>query len=109
MKRLAGYLFYSDPQPERALRSFLKKLFMCFLRGSRVCHVALAGGRTPLELYRMLSSEKLPWDRLRFYLSDERYVPQGSEFSNYSSVKRALGERSRLAFFKTEMSQKSVP
>ncbi|MEN3029141.1 MAG: 6-phosphogluconolactonase [Aquificaceae bacterium] len=104
MRRLAGYLLYSDPKPERALGSFLKRLFLYFLKGNRICHVALAGGRTPLELYRLLSSERLPWDRLRFYLSDERYVPQGSELSNYSSVKKALGERSRLAFFKTEMS-----
>lgn len=103
MKKIRSYLLYSKSQPEKGLKVFLKRLFRFFLKKERVCHVALAGGRTPLELYHLLSEEKLPWDRLRFYLSDERYAPLNSELSNYNSVKRALGKRARLAFFKTEM------
>ncbi len=103
MKKLASYLIHSSKEPENYLVRFLKRLFKLFLNKERLCHVALAGGRTPLELYRILSKEKLLWDRLRFYLSDERYVPLSSEFSNYKNIKEALGERARLAFFKTEM------
>lgn len=51
----------------------------------------------------MLSSSRLPWDRLRFYLSDERYVPLSSDLSNYRMVRESLGERAKIAFFKTEM------
>ncbi|MCS7170914.1 MAG: 6-phosphogluconolactonase [Aquificaceae bacterium] len=103
MKRASSYLIHSSQKPEVVLRKFLKRLVAFFLSRERVCHVALAGGRTPMELYRMLSSERLPWERLRFYLSDERHVAQTSELSNYKAIREALGERARLAFFKTEM------
>ncbi|MDW8433696.1 MAG: 6-phosphogluconolactonase [Aquificaceae bacterium] len=94
---------FLEDKTDRALTRFLKRLIILFLKKERVCHVALAGGRTPIELYRLLSKEKLPWERLRFYLSDERYVPLSSELSNYSVVKSALGDRAKLSFFKTEM------
>lgn len=103
MKKVASYFIHSSKEPEVYLIRFLKRLFKLFLNKERLCHVALAGGKTPLDLYRILSKEKLLWDRLRFYLSDERYVPLSSELSNYKNIKEALGERARLAFFKTEM------
>ncbi|MEJ5338117.1 MAG: 6-phosphogluconolactonase [Aquificaceae bacterium] len=98
------YAVFSSPRVDALLLSFLRRVSGLFLRRERVCHIALAGGRTPLELYRMLSRERLSWERLRFYLTDERYVPLSSELSNYRAVREALGERARLAFFKTEMS-----
>ena len=75
MKKVASYFIHSSKEPEVYLIRFLKRLFKLFLNKERLCHVALAGGKTPLDLYRILSKEKLLWDRLRFYLSDERYVP----------------------------------
>lgn len=103
MKKIQNYIFISSPQVDVLLFRFLRRLFEVFLKRERVCHVALAGGKTPMELYRMFSSEKLPWDRLRFYLSDERYVPISSELSNYRMVRETLGGRAKIAFFKTEM------
>ncbi len=94
---------FSSKRVDKLLFRFLLRLFWVFLKHERVCHIALAGGRTPVGLYRMLSATRLPWDRLRFYLSDERYVSLSSELSNYRMVKESLGERARVAFFKTEM------
>lgn len=104
LRRSQARVIFSSSGVDVLLLRFLRRLFGAFLRGERVCHVALAGGRTPAELYRMLSSERLPWDRLRFYLSDERYVPLSSGQSNYRMIREALGNRARVAFFKTEMS-----
>ncbi len=94
---------FSSNKTEDILLRFLRRLIKTFLKSHKVCHIALAGGKTPMKLYRMLSSESLQWDRLRFYLSDERYVPISSDLSNYKNIREALGERARLAFFKTEM------
>ena len=45
--------------------------------------VMLAGGRTPLEAYRLLAAHPLPGGcRARAFLSDERMVPAGSAESN---------------------------
>ena len=95
-------VFYSK-NIDLLLAKFLERLFSLFLKTHKVCHVALAGGKTPLELYRLLSQRSLKWDRLRFYLSDERYVPIDSELSNYRNVSLSLSRRAKIAFFKTEM------
>ncbi len=48
---------------------------------------ALSGGGTPMPLYALLASaefrERLRWERVRFFWSDERCVPPDDEESNY--------------------------
>lgn len=44
--------------------------------------VVLAGGRTPLGLYRILARERVPWDRIVLFWGDERYVPPQDSASN---------------------------
>lgn len=44
--------------------------------------LALAGGRTPLPLYRRLASCPLPWSRVTVLPTDERCVPQDHRASN---------------------------
>jgi 6-phosphogluconolactonase len=45
--------------------------------------VALSGGSTPKAIYKMLSSEKLEWDKVFLFWSDERRVPPDHPDSNY--------------------------
>ncbi len=97
------YSIYSKTEPERALKCLLKKLIGLFLKRERTCHIALAGGKTPLNLYRELSKESLPWHKIKFYLTDERYVPFTSTLSNYRMIRESLGDRARVNFLKTEM------
>lgn len=97
------HFLYSRKDPEAKLKDLLKGLIRLFLKRDKVCHIALAGGKTPIDLYRSLSKENLPWAKLKFYLTDERYVPLSSEYSNYRNIKEAFGERAKLVFFKTDM------
>lgn len=56
--------------------------------------VALAGGRTPQALYRRLAappySHQIPWDHLRLFLGDERWVPADHDDSNQRMVRESL-------------------
>jgi len=55
--------------------------------------LVLAGGQTPRRLYELLASEfrrNIPWNRIRFYMGDERYVPPDDPRSNYRMIKEAL-------------------
>lgn len=56
--------------------------------------VALAGGATPLPLYRLLAAdsfrERIPWDRVHLFWGDERAVPPEDPESNYGAVHREL-------------------
>ena len=61
-------------------------------RGRFSC--CLAGGKTPLPLYRKLAGEPyrltFPWSKTSVFFSDERSVAPESPESNYGSVARAL-------------------
>ena len=56
--------------------------------------VALSGGSTPKELYRLLASasvrERIDWARVYFFFSDERCVPPDSPESNYRMADETL-------------------
>ncbi len=55
--------------------------------------IALSGGRTPMELYGILSSryrDRIPWDRVHLFWGDERYVPSEDSQSNYKTVQDSL-------------------
>jgi 6-phosphogluconolactonase len=56
-------------------------------------NLVLAGGNTPRALYRYLAENyrnKIPWSQIRFFWSDERYVPVDDPQSNYGMAKEAL-------------------
>ena len=57
------------------------------------CFVALSGGSTPRELYRTLAREfrdRIPWNSIDIFWSDERIVPATDERSNYRMAKAEL-------------------
>jgi 6-phosphogluconolactonase len=54
------------------------------------CHLMLAGGGTPLPIYRALAKEPLPWGSLELYFGDERCVPPDHVDSNYRAIMQAL-------------------
>jgi 6-phosphogluconolactonase len=63
--------------------------------------IALAGGRTPEALYRLLADAPyraaIDWSRLEFFWGDERGVPPDHPDSNYRMVREALLTRVPIA------------
>jgi 6-phosphogluconolactonase len=65
-------------------------------RGDRFT-VALSGGSTPAELYRLLAADdeirdQVDWQRVHLFWGDERFVPADDADSNYRMVRLALLE-----------------
>ena len=58
------------------------------------CTVALCGGSTPGEVYRALShpprSSAIKWNKIDFFLGDERFVPHTDDRSNYLMVQQTM-------------------
>ena len=54
--------------------------------------VALSGGRTPIDFYTMLSAQgdRVPWDKIHVFLTDERFVPHSHKESNYRLIREYL-------------------
>jgi len=74
--------------------------------------VALAGGSTPQLLYECLASdpfkEKIDWNAVHVFWSDERYVPADHQDSNYLMARRAILENvaipdNQIHRFQTEL------
>ena len=57
-------------------------------------YVALSGGSTPRELYRVLATPEfraqVDWPRVHLFWGDERAVPPDSPESNYGMARREL-------------------
>lgn len=52
--------------------------------------IALSGGSSPLEAYRLLAKEPIDWNKVNVYWVDERAAPPEHERSNYGASKKAL-------------------
>jgi 6-phosphogluconolactonase len=59
-----------------------------------IFRIALSGGQTPIPLFRLLSGkdwiDRLPWEKMIFFWSDERCVNPEHPDSNYNMARREL-------------------
>ncbi len=53
-------------------------------------HIALSGGNSPFEAYRLLAQESFDWNKIHVWFVDERAVPPESDRSNFGNAKKAL-------------------
>ncbi len=68
------------------------------LNARGVFHVALSGGSTPSGLFTRLASDdtlrqRIAWEKIHFWWSDERHVPPDHPDSNFKMANDALGSR----------------
>jgi 6-phosphogluconolactonase len=59
--------------------------------------ICLSGGSTPQRLYQTLAEapyrDRMPWQRIHWFLGDERFVPSKDPRSNYRMIREALLDR----------------
>jgi 6-phosphogluconolactonase len=69
------------------------------VRERGACDLVLAGGRTPRGVYRQLArpeeADLVPWQKVRWFWGDERFVPPEHEDSNYRMAREQLLEHVR--------------
>jgi len=70
-----------------------QRLIARVTRGDRTA-VCLTGGSSPLGLYRLLAQhpcrEQVPWDRVHWFMGDDRFVPENDQLSNMGAARRAF-------------------
>jgi 6-phosphogluconolactonase len=63
---------------------------------SRVA-ICLTGGSSPKRLYQLLATEpyrsKIPWDRVHWFIGDERFVPTNDNRNNMKMAREAFLEQ----------------
>lgn len=59
--------------------------------------VCLTGGSSPQGLYRLLAEEpwrsQVPWDRVHWFIGDDRFVPESDPLSNMGAARRLFLDR----------------
>lgn len=58
-----------------------------------VCHIALPGGTTPARCLELLARKPLPWQRVHWYIGDERCYPAGHAERNDTMIEHRLWTR----------------
>ena len=61
--------------------------------------VCLTGGSSPEGLYRLLADEpwrsKVPWDRVHWFMGDDRFVPENDPLNNMGMARRLFLDKVR--------------
>ncbi len=68
----------------------------------------LAGGSSPVKLYRKMAESFPYWEESLFFPTDERYVPPDDPRSNCGMLRETLGERAKLYRIRTELPLESA-
>jgi 6-phosphogluconolactonase len=59
--------------------------------------ICLTGGSSPKQLYQLLATEpwskRIPWDRVHWFISDERFVPPSDSLNNMAMARKIFLDR----------------
>src|SRR4051812_7193335 len=59
--------------------------------------ICLTGGSSPKQLYELLADEpyrsRIPWDRVHWFIGDERFVPATDRLNNMRMARQAFLNR----------------
>jgi 6-phosphogluconolactonase len=59
--------------------------------------ICLTGGSSPKQLYQLLATDayrsQIPWDRVHWFIGDERFVPANDPLSNMGMARRIFLDR----------------
>lgn len=63
--------------------------------------ICLTGGSSPKKLYQLLGSDawrgKIPWDRVHWFIGDERFVPESDPLNNMAIARATFLDRNAPA------------
>lgn len=79
---------------QAAAADYIGALLRDSIAARGICHIALAGGRTPRAVYERLAADSgIDWSKVVVLFGDERAVPADDAASNYRMAREALLER----------------
>ena len=92
-------IIVADSPAEAALKAteLFEQIVKQTVDANGKCCIALAGGNTPKKTYELLanraSQSNLPWDKIEFFIGDERDVPHDDIDSNIGMIYKVLLEK----------------
>jgi len=77
-------------EASQSAAEFIVKKIQQSLQKNNICHIVLPGGKTPAKCLSLLAGEDLPWEKIHWYLGDERCYPLGHEERNDVMLEKNL-------------------
>jgi 6-phosphogluconolactonase len=80
--------------PAELANSAAERVLARIAENSERVAICLAGGSSPKQLYALLATEpyrgRIPWDRVHWFIGDERFVAANSPLNNMGVARRLL-------------------
>ncbi|MGD8526701.1 MAG: 6-phosphogluconolactonase [Thioalkalispiraceae bacterium] len=76
------HVYQEFEEASQAAADFLAQRIINAIEHKGCCHVILPGGNTPTRCLAYLAGKALPWDKVHWYLGDERCYPRQHEARN---------------------------
>jgi len=76
------FVYKEFDDASKAAADFIANEIKTCIEENDVCHIALPGGNSPRQCLSFLADMKLPWQKVHWYLGDERCCPVGHEDRN---------------------------
>src|SRR5882757_745059 len=74
-----------------------KRLLTRIAANSGRVAICLTGGSSPKQLYQLLATDsyrsRIPWERIHWFIGDERFVPAGDPLHNMTMARTAFLDR----------------
>jgi len=89
---------YSDfEKSSEAAAEFIADKIRHAVKQNNVCYISLPGGNTPAKCLNALSKKNLNWEKIHWYLSDERCYPIGHKERNDVMLEKNLWSKLPVA------------
>ena len=82
--------YYRLSDFETIVTAKIKEIILTLLEKNETINIALSGGSTPIPILKKLKDQSIDWDRVSFFLVDERCVPLQSPESNFGVIKQTF-------------------
>ena len=82
------FVYDEFDEVSKAASDFIAEKIEACLSMKEVCHVALPGGNSPITCLRYLAKKNLPWQKIHWYLGDERCYPRSHNERNDVMLKK---------------------
>ena len=85
------------PDPAALAKAAAERVLARIAANSGRVAVCLTGGSSPKQLYQLLATEayrsQIPWDRVHWFIGDERFVPADDPLNNMGVARRIFLDR----------------
>lgn len=94
-------IFESNANLAAGFAEILCKRINVLLARKEMINIALSGGNTPIDLFKVLSEnykDKIDWNSINIYWVDERCVPKNSPESNFGNADKYLFSKLEIEY-----------